>query len=97
VKVYAGTDPLTGREIRLRRICKAERVAQIEVGKLLELAAAGRQPETNATLAELMDRHAEVADWDGAHAAGRRRAGRRAYAQHPGRRVSPIAGNQLRR
>jgi DNA-binding transcriptional regulator YhcF (GntR family) len=24
----------------------------------------GRQPETNATLAELMDRYAEVADWD---------------------------------
>ena len=64
MKVYAGTDPLTGREIRLRKSCKTERAAQIELGKLLEQAAAGRQPETNATVAELMDRHAEVADWD---------------------------------
>ena len=36
VKVYAGIDPLTGREIRLRRTCKTERAAQIELGKLLE-------------------------------------------------------------
>ena len=64
VKVYAGTDPLTGREIRLRKTCKTERAAQIELGKLLEQASAGRQPETNATVAELMDRYTEVADWD---------------------------------
>jgi integrase len=64
VKVYAGTDPLTGREIRLRRTCKTERAAQIELGKLLEQAAAGRQPETDATMAQLMDRYVEVADWD---------------------------------
>jgi hypothetical protein len=64
VKVYGGTDLLTGREIRLRKTCKTERAAQIELGKLLEQAAAGRQPETNATVAELMDRYAAVADWD---------------------------------
>ncbi len=43
VKVYAGTDPLTGREIRLRKTCKTERVAQIELGELLAMAQAGRQ------------------------------------------------------
>jgi integrase len=64
VSVYAGTDPLTGRQIRLRRTCKTERAAQIELGKLLEQAAAGRQPETDAAVAQLMDRYAEVADWD---------------------------------
>jgi integrase len=64
VKAYAGTDPLTGREIRLRKTCKTERAAQIELGKLLEQADAGRQPETGATMAELMDRYTEVADWD---------------------------------
>ena len=64
MKVHAGTDPLTGREIRLRKTCKTERAAQIELGKLLEQATAGRQPETNATVAELMDRYADVADWD---------------------------------
>jgi integrase len=63
-KVYAGTDPLTGREIRLRRTCKTERAAQIELGKLLEQATDGRQPETDATVAKLMDRYAEIADWD---------------------------------
>jgi DNA-binding transcriptional regulator YhcF (GntR family) len=64
VKVYAGTDPLTGREIRLRRTCKTERAAQIELGKLLEQADADRQPETDTTVAMLMDRYAEVASWD---------------------------------
>src|ERR1039457_3755597 len=64
VKVYAGTDPLTGREIRLRKSCKTERAAQIELGKLPEQASAGRQPETNATVAEFMDRYTEVTDWD---------------------------------
>ena len=64
VSVYAGTDPLTGRQIRLRKTCKTERAAQIELGKLLEQAAAGRQPETDATVAQLMDRYLEVADWD---------------------------------
>jgi integrase len=64
VKVYAGTDPLTGKEIRLRKTCKTERAAQIELGKLLEQADAGRQPETDITVAELMDRYAEVAEWD---------------------------------
>lgn len=64
VKVYGETDPLTGREIRLRKTCKTERAAQIELGKLLEQASAGRQPETNAIVAELMDKYAEVADWD---------------------------------
>jgi hypothetical protein len=71
-KVHAGTDPLTGREIRLRRTCKTERATQIELGKLLEQAAAGRQPETAAgrqpetdvTVAQRMDRYAEIAEWD---------------------------------
>jgi integrase len=36
VSVYAGTDPLTGRQIRLRKTCRTERAAQIELGKLLE-------------------------------------------------------------
>jgi len=64
VSVYAGTDPLTGRQIRLRRTCKTERAAQVELGRLLEQAAAGRPPETDTTVAQLMDRYAEVADWD---------------------------------
>jgi len=49
-KVYAGKDPLTGREIRFRKTCKTERDAQIELGKLLALAQAGRQPDSDVTL-----------------------------------------------
>ena len=43
MKVYAGTDPLTGREIRLRKTCRTERAARIELGRLLAQAAAGRR------------------------------------------------------
>jgi integrase len=64
VSVYAGTDPLTGRQIRLRRTCRTERAAEIELGKLLEQAAAGREPETAATVEELLNRYVQVADWD---------------------------------
>src|SRR5438876_38320 len=55
VKVYAGTDPLTGREIRLQKTCKTERAAQIELGKLLAQAVAGRQPDSAVTVAQLLD------------------------------------------
>jgi integrase len=44
VSVYAGTDPLTGRQIRLRKTCKTERAAQIVLGKLLELARRDASP-----------------------------------------------------
>jgi hypothetical protein len=64
VKVYAGTDPLTGREIRFRKICKTERAAQIEFGKLLAAAQAGRQPDSDVTVAQPLDQYASTAGWD---------------------------------
>ncbi len=64
MKVYAGIDPLTGREIRLRRTCKTERAAQIELGKLLEQAAAGRQLDSDVTVAKLLDQYVSTARWD---------------------------------
>jgi integrase len=63
-KVYAGTDPLTGREIRFRKTRKTDVEAQIELGKLLELARAGRQPDSDVTVAELLDQYVPVAGWD---------------------------------
>jgi hypothetical protein len=39
-KVYAGKDPLTGREIRFRKTRRTEVEAQIELGRLLELSRA---------------------------------------------------------
>ena len=64
VKVYAGVDPLTGREIRLRRTCKSERAAQIELGKLRAMAQAGRQPDSAVTVAQLLDQYVSTAGWD---------------------------------
>src|SRR5260370_30445366 len=64
VKVYAGTDSLTGREIRFRKTCKTEGAAQIELGKLLEQAVAGRQPDSAVTVAQLLDQYVLTAGWD---------------------------------
>jgi DNA-binding transcriptional regulator YhcF (GntR family) len=63
-KVYAGKDPLTGRQIRFRTTRKTEVEAQIELGKLLALAQAGRQPDSDVTVAELLDEYVPVAGWD---------------------------------
>jgi integrase len=63
-KVYAGKDPVTGREIRFRKTRKTEIEAQIELGKLLELARAGRQPDSAITVAQLLDQYVPVAGWD---------------------------------
>ena len=64
MKVYVATDPLTGREIRLRKTCKTERAAQIELGKLLAQATAGRQPDSAVTVAQLLDQYVSTAGWD---------------------------------
>ena len=61
--MYAGVDPLTQEQIRLRATAKDERLAQIELGRLLKEAADGRTPETGATMAKL-DEYAPIADWD---------------------------------
>ena len=63
-KVYAGKDPLTGREIRFRKTRRTEVEAQIELGRLLELARAGRNPDSGVTVAELLDAYVPVAGWD---------------------------------
>jgi len=47
VSVYAGVDPLTRQEIRLRSTVK-ELQAQIELGRLLKEASEGRTPESHA-------------------------------------------------
>ena len=64
VDVYAGTDPLTGRRLRYRRTVKTEQQARIVLGKLLEQAAEGRQPETGLTVAELLRQYMVVAELD---------------------------------
>jgi hypothetical protein len=62
--VHAGTDPLTGREIRFRKTGTTERDAQIELGKLLALAEDGRQPRSDVILAQLLGQYTQTARWD---------------------------------
>jgi DNA-binding transcriptional regulator YhcF (GntR family) len=64
VHVYAGIDPLTGRELRHRQTVKTEEQARIVLGRLLERASAGQMPETGVTVAELLARYMEVAELD---------------------------------
>jgi integrase/DNA-binding transcriptional regulator YhcF (GntR family) len=64
VSVYAGTDPLTRRPIRLRTTARTETQARIELGKLLEKARDGRSPEAGVTVARLLDEYAQIARWD---------------------------------
>jgi integrase len=62
--VYAGVDPITKREIRLKATAKTQQQARIELGRLLKDASEGRAPESGATVATLMDEYAAVAEWD---------------------------------
>src|SRR5580700_10273635 len=50
-RVYAGVDPISQREIRLKATAKTEQQAYIELGRLLKEAAEGRTPESDATIA----------------------------------------------
>ena len=63
-RVYAGVDPITQREIRLRATAKTEQQAYIELGRLLKQASEGRTPESGATMAKLLDEYAAIAPWD---------------------------------
>ncbi len=64
VSVYAGTDPLTRRAIRLKSHCQDRAEAHIELGRLLKEASEGRTPESGATVAKLIDEYAAVAEWE---------------------------------
>ena len=62
--MYAGKDPLSGRELRFRKTRRTEVEAQIELGKLLALARTGRQPDSDVTVAELLDQYVLTGGWD---------------------------------
>ena len=64
VSVYAGTDPLTRRAIRLKSTVRTEQQAHIELGRLLKEASEGRTPESDATVGKLLDQYLPIAGWD---------------------------------
>src|SRR5690348_11740882 len=84
VHVYAGIDPLTGRELRHRRTVKTAQQAQILLGKLLEQAAEGPQPETGVTVAELLRQYMTMAELD--------RSTRQTYEGYIRRTILPALG-----
>lgn len=63
-EVYLGTDPINGRRLRLRETCKDETAAQIALGKLLERALAAKEPESGATVSQLLGQYVLIAEWD---------------------------------
>jgi integrase len=62
VSVYAGTDPLTGRELRFRETAKSMTQAQIQLGKMLEQAEAGRRPDSRVLVRNLLAQYLEVTE-----------------------------------
>jgi integrase len=62
--VYAGVDPLTRRPVYLKATARTEKQAQVELGKLLSKACDGRRPESDATVAKLLEEYAQIAGWD---------------------------------
>ena len=66
VCVYAGVDPLTGRRHYLREAVPAGHGAQAAADKVLRQLAGQvderRNPRTNATVDQLLDRHFELLD-----------------------------------
>ncbi len=66
VSVYAGTDPLTGGRHYVRETIPAGPRAEDEAQKAMRRLATEvderRNPRTNATVNQLLDRHFELAD-----------------------------------
>jgi hypothetical protein len=50
VKVYAGTDPVTGKGRLLRQTCPDEASAHVSLGRMLAEADGGRFPDRHATV-----------------------------------------------
>jgi len=88
VRVYAGTDPVTGRRRDLVEIVppgsKAARVAEEARTRLLNQVDEERQPRTNATVNQLLDQHFEMSTWE--------RSTRETYAGYVGKHIRPLIG-----
>jgi hypothetical protein len=62
VKVYAGTDPVTGKERRLRETCPDETSATVAPGRLLKEAEGHVAPERDALFGRVLDVYLEVTE-----------------------------------
>ena len=62
VSVYAGTDPVTGKERRLRETCPDEVTATAALARLLKEAQGHQAPNRDATFGLVLDKYLEVTD-----------------------------------
>ena len=62
VKVYAGTDPVTGKERLLRETCPDEVTATAALARLLKEAQSHQAPSRDATFGLVLDKYLEVTD-----------------------------------
>ena len=85
VHVYAGTDPVTGRQRRLRETCPDEATAAATLGRLLNEADGGRFPDRAATLGQALDKYLEVTDLE--------LSTREAHQGYIRRTIGPVLGN----
>src|SRR5271165_1943509 len=61
VKVYAGTDPVTGKARLLRQTCPDEAAAHAALSRMLVEAGGGRFPDQQATLGQALGKYLEGA------------------------------------
>jgi integrase len=91
VRVYAGTDPVTGKRHDLVEVVppgpKAAAEAEKVRTRLLSQLDERRNPHTKATVNQLLDRYLEVVDLD--------ESTRNTYVGYLDRHVRPILGNLL--
>src|SRR5262245_46881977 len=62
VKVYAGTDPVTGKQRPRRETCPDEAAAAEALGRLLKQAQSHQAPNRDATFGLVLDKYLEVTD-----------------------------------
>jgi integrase len=62
VSVYAGTEPVTGKQRRLRETCPDEVTATAALGRLLKQTQSHQAPDRDATFGPVLDKYLEVTD-----------------------------------
>jgi integrase len=88
LRVYAGVDVLTGRDLYLKQTIKAGPDAMVLAQRNLQefnrLVQEGRQSKTNASLRLLVERHLEVADIE--------RRGKESLTCYLRKHIAPLLG-----
>jgi integrase len=90
VRVYAGVDALTGRDMYVKETIPAGRDAPAQarqaLDELVKQVMEGRQPKTNASVRLLIERHLEVATIE--------RRGRESLRSYLNKHVAPLIGDR---